>query len=279
MTPTIQNMKKNTKKTLATLTACAMLGAVAVGGTLAYLTDNEATTNTITIGEVKIDLLEPAWPDQTPGTSDDVVLKDPTEEIAKNPQIKNSSTTDEAIVFMSVEVPKQPLTLLNLDGSVKAAYDNTIKQEIVNFKLNSDDDGNIGVNNFNDDTADITGAPYWIELNKITTSDDVNTYVFAYSTKLAKETTTEPLFEKIQVVNCKEGEITASAGKNIKVTAYAIQANDVKEYDGTTTTDLTDELTKTNLQKIFNIFMNQNGNTGFVANDAVTDGPITSLTP
>ena len=269
-------MKKNTKKTLATLTACAMLGAVVVGGTLAYLTDNEAASNTITIGEVKIDLIEPAWPDQDPDTSDDVILKKPTEEINKNPKIVNSSTVDDAIVFMSVEVPKQPLTLLNLDGSVKAEKDEDVMQEIVNFKLNSDNDGNINVNNFNDDADEIEGAPYWIELTKIE-GETTNTYVFGYNTKLDKESTTEPLFEKIQVVNCKEGEITAAEGKDIKVTAYAIQSNNVKEYNGTETIDLTETLDATNLQKIFNIFMNQNGNDEFAAKDAVENGAITAL--
>ncbi|MSS38704.1 TasA family protein [Clostridium porci] len=49
------------KRLMVTLAASALIGALAVGGTVAYLTDNEVAQNTFTIGKVQIDLLEPAY--------------------------------------------------------------------------------------------------------------------------------------------------------------------------------------------------------------------------
>ncbi len=46
------------KKVLAWLLTIAMTGALAVGGTLAYLTDADEDVNVMTLGKVKIDQLE-----------------------------------------------------------------------------------------------------------------------------------------------------------------------------------------------------------------------------
>ena len=47
------------KKKILILTLCiALLAVAAVGGTLAYFTDTEEVTNTFTVGNVKIELLE-----------------------------------------------------------------------------------------------------------------------------------------------------------------------------------------------------------------------------
>lgn len=46
------------KKTLALLLVLVMIFGISVGGTIAYLTDKEAVTNTFTVGNVKIKLTE-----------------------------------------------------------------------------------------------------------------------------------------------------------------------------------------------------------------------------
>ena len=114
-------MKKKTRKILGTLLACTMLGTTMAGATLAYLTDNETATNTVTVGNVDIGLTEPGWPGND---HDDVKLVDPTGEVTKDPQITNTGNGN-AIVFISVEVPKQTVTLMNLDGTVKTAGSST----------------------------------------------------------------------------------------------------------------------------------------------------------
>ena len=54
-------MRKSKKQMVMAAAACAMMGVMAIGGTMAYLTDSETATNTFTIGQVKIDLEEPEY--------------------------------------------------------------------------------------------------------------------------------------------------------------------------------------------------------------------------
>lgn len=69
------------KKKILTLGLVAALSATAaIGGTLAYFTDDARATNTFTVGNVDIELVEPSWnesaaKDLVPGQ---IVAKDPT---------------------------------------------------------------------------------------------------------------------------------------------------------------------------------------------------------
>ena len=70
-------MKK--QKLITSVIALALIGAMGIGATLAYLSDNDAAKNTFTVGKVEIDLVEPSWnpddaQDLAPGTA---VEKDP----------------------------------------------------------------------------------------------------------------------------------------------------------------------------------------------------------
>jgi predicted ribosomally synthesized peptide with SipW-like signal peptide len=68
---------KNRKNLIAIL-AILIVATIAIGGTLAYLTDTQTITNTFTVGDVEIELEEPNWvePDAIfPGMS---YPKDPT---------------------------------------------------------------------------------------------------------------------------------------------------------------------------------------------------------
>ena len=52
----------NTKKKIFSIALATSLAAVAVvGSSLAYFTDKEEKTNTLTIGNVDIELTEPKW--------------------------------------------------------------------------------------------------------------------------------------------------------------------------------------------------------------------------
>ena len=52
-------MRKLKKQLLRTIIACGLVVSVAVGNTVAYLTDAETSTNAFTVGNVQIDLEEP----------------------------------------------------------------------------------------------------------------------------------------------------------------------------------------------------------------------------
>ncbi len=68
----------NKKKLGTGLVALALVGVVGIGGSLAWFTDTENTTNTFTVNHVDIDLKEDSWDGQNkafmPG---DTISKDP----------------------------------------------------------------------------------------------------------------------------------------------------------------------------------------------------------
>lgn len=218
-------MRKSKKQMVMAAAACAMMGVMAIGGTMAYLTDSETATNTFTIGQVKIDLEEPEYAKLTETQKKDLV---PNQIVAKDPQVENTGVND-AIVFLKVEMPKKDVIVAEKDGTRKT----TAVTELFTM-LNTDID------------------------------PDTNVHVYAYKEKLAKDAKTTALFDSIQLQNIIEGQIDTDT-ENIKVTAYAIQAAEVLEGEDT---DLTDTLTKENLQKIYDIYGKQNnGQTVPEAND------------
>lgn len=75
------------KKKITVLVLCvAMLAIAVVGGTMAYFTDNDAKTNTFTVGNVSIILNEPQWDAVGAAEAFDVY---PGEPLAKDPTVTN----------------------------------------------------------------------------------------------------------------------------------------------------------------------------------------------
>lgn len=246
---------RKSKKALATVAACALVGAMAVGGTFAYLTDNEGAVNTFTVGKVQVDLTEPNYPGND---SEDVKDLVPNEEVAKDPKVTNTGVND-ALIFMTVEVPVKNVTVVAADGT-KGTKEPT---ELFWFK-DADDTQGTFANNFN--TTD------WMQLTEKetygTADGDTTTYVFAYRNAVAADAETTPLFDKVQLKNIIENEVTPGAAQDIKVKTYAIQASEVLEGDA----DLTDGLTEANLNKIYDIYLNQAGSAD--AKDAATNNKL-----
>lgn len=238
---------------------------MAIGGTFAYLTDNEGAVNTFTVGKVQIDLTEPNYPGND---SEDVKDLVPNEEVAKDPKVTNTGVND-ALVFMTVEVPVRNVTVVADDGT-KGTQSPT---ELFWFKQEHGTEGEEGYvkdpigtheNNFN--TTD------WMQLTDKethgTTDGSTTTYVFAYRTAVAAKAETKTLFDKVQLKNIVENEVTPGAAQDIKVKTYAIQASEVLEGD----VDLTDGLTEANFNKIYEIYLKQAGTKD--ADDAATNGAL-----
>ena len=55
------------KKVFVTIMAIAMVATLAIGATVAYMTDSEEKVNTFTVGDLDITLSEPSWEDTTDG--------------------------------------------------------------------------------------------------------------------------------------------------------------------------------------------------------------------
>jgi predicted ribosomally synthesized peptide with SipW-like signal peptide len=93
------------------------------------------------------------------------------------------------------------------------------------------------------------------------------TYVFGYKTKLGSkkelgedsaDTYTSKLFEKVQLKNIIENEVAADQIQNIKVEAFAIQADNIIGASGSAI-DTSGTLEKTTLEEIYDIYVKQNG--------------------
>ena len=95
------------KKLLAASLVIALLAIAVVGGSLAWLQDSKAVTNTFTVGQVKIDLTEPGW-------SDNAKLV-PGAEIAKDPTVTVMANSEKCKVYVKVEVPANLAALVDLD--------------------------------------------------------------------------------------------------------------------------------------------------------------------
>ena len=309
-------MKSGTKNKLLGAAACLLAAGVAAGGTLAYLTDTESYTNTFTVGNVRLALEEPGWPqededdDGVPDEAEDLV---PNEELTKDPQIVNQGV-NASMAFIRVTVPVENVTMIGDDGRLVKSLDENgspleyydrdealdgtaarFPQELFFFKSSEDAVGS-HLNNFNtsenysEALANDDGT-YWIELpvhenfEKMledgTIKTDYNTanqvpgqrvYVFGYNhtVKPVEEDgeggqiydRTEPLFEKVQLKNIIENEIPNADIQNIKVEAFAIQADNIILSSGEYLTDfdeMSDDEKQAALNEVFDIYINQNG--------------------
>ena len=89
----------NKRKILLLASVLMMMAVLAVGGTLAYFTDEDDKTNTFTVGNVDIELTEPKWDEDGSGDAPDVY---PGEPLAKDPTITNIGVNP-CFVRVSVE--------------------------------------------------------------------------------------------------------------------------------------------------------------------------------
>ncbi len=246
-------MKK--KKVIATLAACGLAMTIMIGGTLAYLTDTEKTTNTFTVGKVTVDLLEPNYPGNGSDEVTDVV---PNEEIKKDPQIKNTGK-NASVVFTRVNIPMKKVITADESGK---RLNNGEKKNTELFLFKNNENGSYNSTNSN-----------WIELSKIyldangNVTDEANatmaSYLYGYKHVLAVDKTTEPVFSVVKFANVIEGQ-DDDAKENIDIYSYAIQADNITgitaSKDGTTSYNFTQDMDKDTLAKIYAVYVNQTDN-------------------
>ena len=81
------------KKKLIAICLCVALAAVAVvGASLAYFTDTKSATNTFTVGNVKIDLIESQFHREGNDNSGDTSIPDPTHKVTADDGMKYVTT-------------------------------------------------------------------------------------------------------------------------------------------------------------------------------------------
>ena len=250
----------------------------------AYFTDAEKATNTFTVGNVKIESVEPNYPGND---SNPVKNITPSKEIAKDPKAVNKGVND-AIIFVTLDSPLENVTVMNDDGTTSAAK---AVNEIFWYK-DANDAINVHRNNFDSNWLELTGKEKYVKisadgLTETKVEDDelattyaglqagehiVKRYVFGYKEQIQGSSTTDgdaqtatnnqttELFDKIQLKNVKENEIDKRT-ENVVVRTYAIQAENLLDSTGT---DISTTLNAANLATIYDMFVKQNstGNDG-----------------
>ncbi|HPX93367.1 MAG TPA: SipW-dependent-type signal peptide-containing protein [Bacillota bacterium] len=84
------------KKSLVIAVALVAILAIGLVVTIAYFTDKKDVTNTFTVGNLKIDLTEPNFPEAPPKLL-------PGTEIPKDPTVKLLAGSEDAYVFMQLK--------------------------------------------------------------------------------------------------------------------------------------------------------------------------------
>ena len=110
-------MKIN-KKIKNGLFIAIIAGSLCIGGTMAYLTGREETVNEFTVGKIDIQLLEPHLETER---SKNLI---PTQEIPKDPQIKNTGQND-AFVYLEIAIPIRNVSIAGIREGNRISKKNT----------------------------------------------------------------------------------------------------------------------------------------------------------
>lgn len=95
------------KKLVTTLAATALVAAIGVGSTLAFLSDQTGTvTNTFTVGKVDISLDETGLDGEKTTTGVNYTDLVATQEVTKDPTVYVATDSEDAYVFVKLEVVK-----------------------------------------------------------------------------------------------------------------------------------------------------------------------------
>lgn len=181
------------KKIAALCVVICLLAVAAIGGTLAYFTDNETSTNTFTMGKVDIELTETEW------VAPDAVY--PGIAYAKNPLVKNIGD-DSAWIRVDV-------TLSDAAAFVAAAAKYQITDLSVIF------DGH--------DESKWTLAGTAQDTEK-----DTLTYSYYYNTLLEAGVSTDAIFTEVEIPGQFNNADMKAIGENFTITiqAHAMQTAD-----------------------------------------------------
>lgn len=123
------------KKKILAITLCvAMLAIMLVSGTLAYFTDNDAKTNTFTVGNVDIKLTEPKWKETGEAEAENAY---PGEALAKDPTVTNNGNNP-CFVRIQITGLDQFVQKFGADAMIKYRTDYVLDQLSADWTLHTD---------------------------------------------------------------------------------------------------------------------------------------------
>lgn len=189
----MERSKRNNRLKAIVAGGCA--AAVAVGGSLAYLTATDDVTNSFTVEKAlaeNISVIEPNW---NPADGVNIV---PTQTVSKDPQLENDSDIP-VFAIMQVSVPYANVATAAADGTVQPAT----PQELFSYTVNEG----------------------WTESGTGQLSDDGSQMVHTYlmPERLAAGKVSPSLFDEVTLVNAIDGQIDGME-LAIDVDGFAIQA-------------------------------------------------------
>ena len=188
-------MKKQ-RKIVFWAASLLLTGALAAGGTLAYLTDKDYVTNQFVVGKLDIEGNEPSYAPDPDGKTNHIV---PTQVIPKDPRIKNKGKND-SYVYMDVSIPIAKVIVADTSGNRLnggAAVDTEL------FSMNQ-------------------LSKKWVLMYKKKQNNSM-VYTYLYNEVLAAGKTTDPLFTSVTAANIVEGQLDEKE-VDIPINYYAIQA-------------------------------------------------------
>lgn len=183
------------KKVAAFFTAAALCGALAVGSSMAYLTDHDSVTNKFSVGKVDIVGHEPNYTPDNDGKTNNIV---PTQVIKKDPQIENVGKND-AYVYLDVSIPIAKVITVNAAGN---RLNGGVAKDTELFSMNN------------------VSKKWTLMYNKRVGDNMV--YTYSYNEILAPGKTTDPIFTSLTAANIVEGQLDGK-DLNVPVHYYAIQ--------------------------------------------------------
>ncbi len=118
----------NKKKIITLITATSLFASLAIGGTLAYFTDEDAAKNTFTVGDVDVELDEPSWTQEEGGN---MLL--PGMEYDKDPTITLQPTSQPSYVFleMTLDNHKRFINLMGINNAEMLNSDDDASNDVV----------------------------------------------------------------------------------------------------------------------------------------------------
>lgn len=189
---------KNKKVFIAASIIAAI--SISVTGTLAFLTDTKEITNTITVGDVSIELTEPNY---------DASLYTalcPKQEIKKDPTVKNTGSAP-AYIKIDVLIPTVPagVRVVNSENSY------ALTKELFSYEIN--------------DGWTAYGEPEVINEENEDESKVYTRHSYVFDTPLKSTESTPALFDNVVLANITSGQTVCGETVDIPIIAYGIQSD------------------------------------------------------
>ena len=247
-----KNVKSKSKSAVILMSAF-LVAALFINLTLSYLVENKNRDNVFALGNVRLLLSEENFPQD----DNDRILV-PKGIIQKDPKITNIGSTDD-YVFLKVIVPLCNVRIVD-ETTNKIVNNEKAYMEIFNFISNGTSANTVSASGFTYDNTGIFGYDSkWVLIDSSEdTANYTHTYLFGYSSLLTADisNSTTTLFDKMQLRNILEGDLPSDATQTVRIEAYGIQA---EELLNNITVSNTENVTKSELTAIFDLYKNQEG--------------------